>query len=116
MPKETDNQKEKRSQAIQEGYKTAAKVPLETARICEKIFEIARIVAKKGNQNSITDSAVSALMAQVGVESAILNVKINLGSIKDEKFVNRISTEINKLKNSADRKTSEILNIVNSKI
>ncbi len=116
MPKETENQKEKRSQAIQEGYKTAAKVPLETARTCEKILDIARIVADKGNQNSITDSAVSALMAQAGVESAILNVKINLGSIKDEKFVNQISSEINQLENNVDRKTSEIINIVKNKI
>jgi glutamate formiminotransferase/formiminotetrahydrofolate cyclodeaminase len=116
MPKETEEQKEKRSKAIQEGYKTAAKVPLETARICERILDIARIVAEKGNQNSITDSAVSALMAQVGVESAILNVTINLGSIKDEKFVNSISTEIKKLKNNANKKAKEIINIVSSKI
>ncbi len=116
MPKETETQKQKRSQAIQEGYKTATKVPFETAKTCEKILDISKIVADKGNQNSITDSAVSALMAQAGVESAILNVKINLGSIKDEKFVNQISSEINKLQNSADRKTSEILKIVNNKV
>ena len=47
------------------------------------------VVAEKGNTNSITDSAVSALMAKAGVESAILNVKINLGSIKDEKICKR---------------------------
>jgi len=116
MPKETEQQKEKRSKAIQDGYKTAAKVPLETARICEKILDIAKIVAYKGNQNSITDSAVSAIMAQAGVISAILNVKINLASIKDEKFVKQISLELNKLQNSADKKTSDILKIVNSKI
>ncbi|UCF49963.1 MAG: glutamate formimidoyltransferase [Thermoplasmatales archaeon] len=116
MPKETEEQKEKRSKAIQEGYKTAAKVPLETAKTCERILDIARIVAEKGNQNSITDSAVSALMAQVGVESAILNVTINLGSIKDEKFVNSISIEIKKLKNNANKKAKEIINIVISKI
>jgi len=55
-------------------------------------------------------------MAQAGVISAILNVKINLASIKDEKFVKQISLELNKLQNSADKKTSDILKIVNSKI
>ena len=116
MPKESENQKEKRRKAIQEGYKNAAKVPFKTAEICEKIFEVAKIVAKKGNQNSITDSAVSAIMAKAGIESAILNVKINLGSIKDENFVKKISSELTKLQNAADKKTSEILKIVNSKI
>jgi len=116
MPKETEQQKKKRSQAIQEGYKTAAMIPLETARTCEKILGIAKIVAEKGNQNSITDSAVSAIMAQAGVESAILNVKINLGSIKDEKFVKQISSELNKLQNNTNKKTNEILDIINKKM
>ena len=112
MPKETEEQKKKRSKAIQEGYKTATKVPLETAKTCEKILDLAFIIAKKGNQNSITDAAVSAIMAYAGVESAILNVKINLGSIKDESFVKKISSEMEKLHNNADEKTSEILKIV----
>ena len=116
MPKETENQKEKRSKAIQEGYKVAAKVPLKTASICEKIFDIAKVVAEIGNQNSITDSAVSALMAQAGVRGAILNVQINLGSIKDEDFVKMVTSEIEKMQNDAENKTKEILNIVNCKI
>lgn len=116
MPKETEQQKKKRSQAIQDGYKIAAKIPLETARICEKILDIARIVAKDGNQNSITDSAVSALMAKAGVESATLNVKINLGSIKDEKFVKQISSELIKLQDMTNKKINEILKIVDNKM
>jgi len=116
MPKETEEQKKKRSKAIQEGYKTAAKVPLETAKTCEQILDYVSIITEKGNQNSITDSAISALMAQVGVESAILNVKINLSSIKDEKFVKQISSELNKLQNNTERKTKEILKTVNSKM
>lgn len=116
MPKETEKQKEVRSKAIQEGYKTAAKVPLETAKVCEEVFVLAKIIADKGNQNSITDVAVSALMAKAGVESAILNVKINLGSIKDEKFVKKISSELDKLEKNTEIKTKEILEIVNSKM
>ena len=116
MPKETDEQKKKRSAAIQEGYKTAALVPLETAKTCEKILDVAMVIAEKGNQNSITDSAVSALMAQAGVEGAILNVKINLGSIKDEAFVKKMSSELDKLQKDTSNKTEEILKIVNNKM
>ena len=116
MPKETEEQKEKRKQAIQKGYKTAAKVPLETAKVCEKILDIAMVVAKKGNKNSITDAAVSALMAQAGVKSAILNVKINLGSIKDDEFVERISFEIDELQKNAEDKANEIMKIVENSL
>ncbi len=116
MPKETDEQKKVRSKAIQEGYKTAAQVPLDTARTCLQILDTAKTVAEIGNVKSITDAAVSALMASSGVESAILNVKINLGSIKDEDFVKKISNELENILKNVSYKTQEILKIVNSKI
>jgi glutamate formiminotransferase/formiminotetrahydrofolate cyclodeaminase len=116
MPKETEDQKRKRSAAIQKGYKTATSVPLETAYTCEKILNLAMFVAQKGNQNSITDSAVAALTAQSGVESAILNVKINLGSIKDGVFVKKISSELKNIQKNTSKKTEEILTIVNKKL
>jgi len=116
MPKETEEQKNKRSKAIQEGYKVAASVPLETARTCKEILDVAVVVAKKGNQSSITDAAISAIMAKAGVESAILNVKINLGSIRDEKFVKKISEELEKIEKNAADKTDEVMKIVDSKV
>jgi glutamate formiminotransferase/formiminotetrahydrofolate cyclodeaminase len=116
MPKETDEQKKVRSKAIQEGYKTAAQVPLDTARTCLQILDTAKTVAEIGNVKSITDAAVSALMASSGVESAILNVKINLSSIKDEDFVKKISNELENILKNVSYKTQEILKIVNSKI
>ncbi len=116
MPKETEEQKKKRSQAIQNGYKVAATVPLETAKTCEKILDVASVVAEKGNQRSITDAAVSALMAKAGVQSAILNVKINLGSIKDEQFVEKIYFELEEIERNAIDKTDEIMKIVENSI
>ena len=116
MPKETEEQKKKRSEAIQKGYKTSAQVPLETARVCAEIIDVAEVVAEKGNINSITDAAVSALMAKAGAISAILNVKINLGSIKDEDFVKKLSSELESLEETTRNKTDEILKIVESKM
>jgi len=116
MPKETEEQKEKRSKTIQEGYKTAAKVPLQTAKTCEKILDISMIVAEKGNKNSITDAAVSAIMAQAGVHSAILNVKINLSSIKDKDFIEKTILEIEEIERSAIDKTDFILKFVDNEI
>ena len=116
MPKETEQQKEKRKQAIQDGYKKAAKVPLETARTCEKVLDVAMVVAAKGNKNSITDAAVSALMAHAGVQSAILNVKINLGSIKDDAFVKNISNQLEQLQQGSQDKTMKILNMVEQEL
>ncbi len=94
MPKETTEQKEERKKKIQEAYKNAALVPLSTARYCLKALDMCRVVAEKGNVNSVSDAGVAALMATAGMKAAILNVKINLPYIKDGKFVKEIEEEI----------------------
>jgi methenyltetrahydrofolate cyclohydrolase len=116
MPKETESQKEQRTNAMQAAFKQAAEVPLETARKCIQILDIAHVVAEKGNKNSISDAAVSALMAQTGVQAAMLNVRINLSSIKDSEYVQQVSTELHELLQNAMQKSTEILGIVEKKL
>jgi len=112
LPKETDEEKAARSNAIQEGTKYAASVPLQTAKIAYSIMEYSKIVVEKGNTNAVTDGAVSAMMARTAVLSALMNVKINLGSIKDEKFVEDMTVEVNELEAAAIKAEGEILSLV----
>ena len=86
LPKGTPQEKDLREKAIQKGYKKAAEVPLETALDCMKIFPLSMIAAGKGNPASVTDSAVAAIMAYAGLLGAVLNVRINLGSITDQEY------------------------------
>ncbi len=116
MPKESDEQKKKRSEAIQKGYKKAAQVPMKTAQTCLNVLDAALVVAQKGNPNSITDAGVSALMAKAGVESALFNVKINLESIKDETYVDATLKEIDTILKASEKKTIEILKSVDKKM
>ncbi|VVB60431.1 Formiminotransferase-cyclodeaminase [uncultured archaeon] len=112
MPKETVDQKEYRQHTMQNAFKHAADVPLETARKCMQILDVARILAEKGNKNSISDAAVSALMAQTGLQAAMLNVRINLCSIKDTEYIQKVTTELGELLRNAMEKSTEILGIV----
>lgn len=116
MPKETEEQKKKRSEAIQKGYKKAAEVPLKTAKICNQTLDVALIVAKHGNKNSITDAGVAALMGEAGVLAASLNVNINLGSIKDTSFVEKTKKNLANIKADASNKKGKIQSIVEKKM
>jgi len=109
LPKVTDEEKAARSNAIQEGTKYAASVPLQTAKIAYSIMEYSKVVVEKGNTNAVTDGAVSAMMARTAVLSALMNVKINLGSIKDEKFVAEMTEEVKELEAAAIKFEAEIL-------
>ncbi|HZK41136.1 MAG TPA: cyclodeaminase/cyclohydrolase family protein, partial [Atribacterota bacterium] len=91
MPKETEDEKKIRTEKIQESLIEAAKVPLKVAYKCLEVLSLSREVAEKGNINVISDAGVAALMAEAALESAILNVKINLKMIKDEKVRTELS-------------------------
>jgi glutamate formiminotransferase/formiminotetrahydrofolate cyclodeaminase len=87
LPKDTPEQSERRSQAMEDGYKSAVRVPLRTARLCREVLDLCQAAAGIGNQAVMSDAAVGALMAFAGVHGAIHNVRINLPHINDISFV-----------------------------
>jgi len=116
MPKGTPGEKEARKKALQEGYKSAARVPLRTVELCTKVFPIARLMAEHGNPSSITDVAVAALMANAGIKGAVLNVQINLTSIKDEEFVREMEKDLEHYLRLGDGETKLIMELVKDKM
>jgi len=113
LPKDTKEEKEQREQAIQMGLKQAVLVPLGVAKDAFKIIDLAKQVVKKGNKNAVTDGAVAAMMARTAVLSALYNVKINLGSIKDSAFVDDVLKQIQHLEVEIIEKEKEVLLEVN---
>ena len=109
MPKDTDEEKVARSTAIQEATKYAAQVPLEVARrACTLMPRIAE-VALKGNQNAVTDACVAMMSARKAVLAAVLNVRINLTSLKDAELVARLQAEADGLEQQACNQEQELL-------
>jgi glutamate formiminotransferase/formiminotetrahydrofolate cyclodeaminase len=97
MAKDTAEQLALRSEVIQAGYKSAAEVPLNTARLCREVIDICQAAADIGNQAVMSDAGVGALMAFAGVQGAIHNVRINLQHIKDEEFNARMKAQLGAL-------------------
>ncbi len=100
LPKETDEEKSARKNAIEEGSKLAASVPLEVAQVSYEILPLAEAVVIRGNSNAVTDGLVAAMLARTAVLSAILNVRINLDSIDDEEFVREYKEKADELENN----------------
>ena len=94
---------------MQSGLKEAAEVPLEIAECAEKICPIAELAVKHGNKNAVTDGLISAMIARTAVLAALLNVKINLDSIRDEAFVSEMTGRVKALEENAIAKEKEIL-------
>ncbi|MBV9580223.1 MAG: cyclodeaminase/cyclohydrolase family protein [Chloroflexi bacterium] len=94
LPRADDAQKAARTQAIQSALRAAADVPLESARISADVIALADEAAPVLNPAVISDVLVGALLAQAALNSAALNVEINLASMTDAATVERYSTEL----------------------
>ena len=109
LPKNTDDEKKKRQEAIQNALKTAASVPLRVAGNAFRILKRAGKAVEGGNRNAVTDALVGAMMAKTAALSALYNVKINLTSIEDKDFVHKLSKEVKDLEIETIRIEKEIL-------
>ena len=96
MPKETEEQNQLRAKAIQEATIFSIEVPYKTASLSLEALRLLDFLIKNGNQNAITDIGVGTLMLSAGMEGAILNVKVNLGQIKTNKFMINIEMDAKK--------------------
>ncbi len=116
LPKETEEEKKQRSAKIQEEYKNAANVPLTVGLETLKLIDYAEKLAEKGNLNAITDVGVGVLNIKLAVVGAFYNVKINLGSIKDEAYVQETKETMAKALEEVEKRTEPILEKVEAEI
>lgn len=112
LPKNTETEAAERSAKIQEGYVEALEVPLKVARDALEIFNYIEIAAKWGNKNASSDAGVAAILAQSAIEGAVLNVKINLLSIKDENYKKNVEAECENLIKSGLKCKEEIMKLI----
>jgi len=112
LPKGTEQEQEKRKVAIQEAQKNASLVPLDVANDAFKIIELAEKVVKHGNKNAVTDAAVAVMMARTAVLSALYNVKINLVSINDIDFVEKVGKDVKLMESKIISIEREILSYI----
>ncbi len=116
LPKESKEERKIRDKAIQAAYKEAIDTPLDTAKKCLAIMKLADEIADKGLAASASDAGVGALMAHAGLRGALLNVKINLPSITDKKFNDRMRAECRNLAKEGDALLAKVMKKVERKL
>jgi methenyltetrahydrofolate cyclohydrolase len=116
LPKDTEPQKALRSAAIREATKEATMVPLEVMKHCIDALALTQTVASKGNVNSVSDAGVSAFMLHSAIESAALNVRINLNGLSDPEFVGWKEDEVQSLRSTSAMMLEEIQSVVEDKL
>jgi glutamate formiminotransferase/formiminotetrahydrofolate cyclodeaminase len=116
LPKESAEEKTARSAAIEAATKYAAEVPLKVMETASRSYALLAEMAEKGNPASISDVGVGALATRACIEGAALNVRINLGQLKDEKFKANLKEKLRKISADSEAQFKNTRQVVEGKL
>jgi glutamate formiminotransferase/formiminotetrahydrofolate cyclodeaminase len=116
LPKNTEEEKVKRQEAVEKATADAARVPLQVMTLAYEAMEVAEAMAREGMEASASDAGCGALALLAAVKSAGLNVFINARSLKDPSLRTDLIHRAKVLETQAAQKADEILAIVHTKL
>jgi glutamate formiminotransferase/formiminotetrahydrofolate cyclodeaminase len=116
MPKEPATAAATRQKAIERALIGAAEVPLETARLCGEVTEVAAVVAARGNTNAVSDAGVAALLADAACRGAAYNVRINVAALPDRSVGASLAAEALRLATETSKRAARVVELVEKEI
>jgi len=116
LPGDSEADAAKRKDAITAALLEAAAVPLETARACVRVLDLAAAVGARGNTNAVSDAGVAALLAEAACRGAVYNVRINVSSLDDKSKGAHLVEECGRLLKTAAARAKEVTDAVEKAI
>lgn len=108
MPAESEDEKRSKNIKMQKCLKNAAIVPMNLLRLSLEVLDLHEELLIKGSKMLISDVGVGVQMLRASALSAKLNVLINIKDIKDCEFVEKMSSEMDKLVKEITEKCDKI--------
>ena len=115
LPKESEQEKKARSEAIQSKLREASAVPLETAQDTGGVLALAKKLAPHAILNALSDLQTALSLAQAGLTGAAANVAINVPGIKDAQFRREVEEKLHLIEKIADKDRSAAFELLASR-
>ena len=116
MPKDSDEEKVVRKQAIEDATKYATEIPFQVMVTAYNSMEVMQAMLKEGLQSSLSDAGVGVLCARTAVIGAYFNVRINAKDIKDRVFADDIISRAEKIYQATIKIETETMELIDSKM
>ena len=113
LPKDSEEEKKARTLAIKENTIKSMQAPLVLARESLEFYDNLKVMAKYGNKMLLSDLAISAILLHSAIESSIVNVKVNLNSLRSEEFFEKIDNELRGIMTKSQEEKNAITESVN---
>jgi formiminotetrahydrofolate cyclodeaminase len=91
LPKQSEEERAMRQQAIQAAWIQATQIPLANAERCAQILELVTDLEGRSNPNAASDLRCAAHLARAGLRGCLENVAINIPSIEHQATVEELN-------------------------
>jgi glutamate formiminotransferase/formiminotetrahydrofolate cyclodeaminase len=112
LPKEPEEAATRRDAAITAALIGAAEVPLETARACAEVVDLAEVAAARGNSNAVSDAGVAALLADASCRGAAYNVRINVAALPERQAGRALVEAVDEFVRRSSAGVARVLSLV----
>ncbi len=116
LPKETEEEKKAKAEALENASKAACLVPLDIAQKCAAALAVCCRLAEIGNKMVLSDVICAAVFLQAALKAAGVNVNINLDAISDKNWVQEKVALLAELISQGDDLAEETMRKVNDRL
>lgn len=114
LPRDTPEQHDERTRAMQAAARTAADVPLVVVRECGALLGEIESLVGRSNVNAASDLEVAARLCAASARGAASNVLVNLPHVGDERYAGATRVEVGELVQTIERGAAQIVQRVGS--
>lgn len=97
LPTSTEEEKQYKAETMEKCLKVACEVPMNIVRLCFDSIKLHEELVDKGSKLAISDVGCGVQCLRAAILSGQLNVIINVNSMKDREYAEKIEKECNQL-------------------
>lgn len=94
LPKDTEEQLAARRAAVQVAAVRAAEVPRDNGVMCARVHELGTMLKGRSNPACLSDLTSALYLSEGGVKDCVLNIRANLGMIRDPEVCSRLKEDM----------------------
>ena len=113
LPKNTEEEIALRKKNINKCTIKAMETPLRLAKACLDFYNNIDFAVEFGNKNLVSDAGVAASLLHSAIESAAINVKVNLSFVKSEYNYKEVEDTLESILSKSNSLKNELLEKVN---